>query len=165
MRKQEIVLGIDPGTKKIGFGLIEKKDKNYSFISAGLIKPEKMTLPEIAKEFVKIIKKHRPKLLAIEKVYFGRNTSSALAVSELKGAFLSQAETAKLRVIEISPTEVKNIVCGYGRADKLSVRKMMEKIISINKDLNSKDAIDALAIALAGEIKSSGLDNLKISDK
>lgn len=160
-----IILGIDPGTKKIGFGLIKKEKRGYSFVAAGLIKPGKTDLLKTVAELKTLLKKYRPQLLALEKIYFGKNSSSALAVSELKGIFLFQAKTARLKIIELSPTEVKTIICGYGRADKFSVRKMMEKFISIDKKIKSKDAIDALAIALAGEIKSANLDRLKISVK
>lgn len=152
----KIIIGIDPGTKRIGYGVILQKGKQYSFVEAGLIKPRQEKILDSAQEFVKLIKKFQPSLLCIEKVFFSKNIRSAMSVSEIKGALTLEAEAAGLEIIEIAPTEVKAAICGYGQADKASVRKMIYKIVSPPKDLFSKDAIDALAIAIAGEIKQRG---------
>ena len=156
MKKDKIIIGIDPGTKRIGFGVIRASGKQFVFLDAGLLKPKKEKFMTPAKELSVLIKKYRPKILAIEKVYFSKNVRSAISVSEIKGALTLEAENQGLEIIEISPTEAKSILTGYGQADKTSVRKMVFKILGVQKDLKSKDAVDALAIAVAGEIKFKG---------
>ena len=151
---RKTVIGIDPGTKRIGFGVIQVYGKQFIFLDAGLLKPKKEKFKAPAKELSSLIKKYQPEVLAIEKVYFSKNVRSAISVSEIKGALTLEAENQGLEVVEVSPTEAKNILTGYGQADKTSVRKMVFKILGVQKDLKSKDAIDALAIAITGEIKS-----------
>ncbi len=152
--KNKIIVGIDPGTKRIGFGVVKVYGKQFVFLDAGLLKPKKEKFAAPAKELALLIKKYQPKIMAIEKVYFSKNVRSAISVSEIKGALTLEAENQGLEIIEISPTEAKSILTGYGQADKTSVRKMVFSILGVQKDLKSKDAIDALAIAIAGEIKS-----------
>lgn len=152
--ENKIIVGIDPGTKRIGFGVVKASGKRFVFLDAGLLKPKKEKFTAPAKELSLLIKKYRPKIMAIEKVYFSKNIRSAISVSEIKGALTLEAENQGLEIIEISPTEAKSILTGYGQADKASVRKMVFSILGVQKGLKSKDAVDALAIAIAGEIKS-----------
>ncbi len=153
-KENKIIIGIDPGTKRIGFGVIRVSGKQFVFLDAGVLKPKREGFLEPAREFSVLIKKYRPEILAIEKVYFSKNVRSAISVSEIKGALTLEAENQGLEIIEISPTEAKSTLTGYGQADKTSVRKMVFKILGFQKNLKSKDAVDALAIAIAGEIKS-----------
>ena len=164
---KNVILGIDPGLKRIGFGVISRQGGSFSFLAAGLLIPEtkralvKTQLFLTASQHLrKLIQKFKPQLLAIEKIYFGQNTSSALGVSELRGVLLFLAAEHNLPVQELSPTEIKFLVCGYGRADKQSVRKMVGYNLILPTELRSKDAVDALAIALAGCLKEkSNLQN------
>lgn len=153
-KENKVIIGIDPGTKRIGFGVVRVSGKQFVFLDAGVLKPQKKGFLESARELSVLIKKYQPKILAIEKVYFSKNVRSAISVSEIKGALTLEAENQGLEIIEISPTEAKGTLTGYGHADKTSVRKMVFKILGVQKDLKSKDAVDALAIAIAGEIKS-----------
>ena len=154
LKNEKIIIGIDPGTKRIGFGVVAIAGKHIRFLDAGLLKPKKQGFLAPAKELVGLLKKHRPETLCIEKVYFSKNVRSAISVSEIKGALTLEAENQGLEIVEISPTEVKSALTGYGQADKTSVRKMVFKIIAPPKNLFSRDAIDALAIAIAGEMKN-----------
>jgi crossover junction endodeoxyribonuclease RuvC len=171
-----IILGIDPGTKRIGFGIIKIVRKEVLFIEAGLLVPRlRQSLPKadllanIKNALELLAKKYSLNLVAVERVYFGRNISSALAVSEVRGAILLVTQGLKITAIEVHPTNVKQITCGYGHADKTSIRKMVFRLINgIPKSLTSRDAIDALAIALAGYYayqNSRLVDKLKKSDK
>ncbi|OGY39565.1 MAG: hypothetical protein A2418_03380 [Candidatus Brennerbacteria bacterium RIFOXYC1_FULL_41_11] len=153
-KTKTIVIGIDPGTKRIGFGVIEIISKRIEFVDAGLLKPKTEGFTEPARELCLLIKKYRPSILCIEKVYFSKNVRSAISVSEIKGALTLEAEKQNLKIVEISPTEAKSALTGYGQADKTSVRKMVFRLLGEQRDLKSKDAIDALAIAIAGEMKN-----------
>lgn len=154
LKDKKIVIGIDPGTKRIGLGVIEIHKKNLKLVDAGLLKPKTEKISAPAQALASLINKYHPNLLCIEKVYFSKNIRSAISVSEVKGALMSEAEKQNLEIVEISPTEVKNTLTGYGQADKTSVRKMVFGLLGEQKGLKSKDAIDALAIAIAGEIKN-----------
>ena len=157
---KNVILGIDPGLKRIGFGIISQQDGEFSFRAAGLLIPEtKKTLAKTklfltaGQSLQKLVKKFKPQLLAIEKIYFGQNASNALNISELRGVLLFLAAQLNLPVQELSPTEIKFLICGYGRADKQSIRKMVGYNLILPPELRSKDAVDALAIALAGCLK------------
>jgi crossover junction endodeoxyribonuclease RuvC len=159
--KTRTILGIDPGTKRIGFGAVKKDGKEYSLIEAGLLRSKKGEgVSDLSAEFLKKLRKYQPDLVVIEKIYFGKNWVNVLSVSEVKGAFISQAGNLGVKIIEISPSEVKSIVCGYGLADKTSVRKMVLRTIQAGEEIKSKDAIDALAIAIAGEVKFSASEKI-----
>ncbi len=155
-----IFLGIDPGLKRIGYGVIQRQAGEFRFLAAGLLIPVMRQQLEKDKLLLKVTQrlralflKFQPELLALEKIYFGRNVSSALGVSELRGVLLLTAAQHNIPVQELSPTEIKQLVCGYGQADKQSVKKMLSYSLVLPARLRSKDAVDALAIALAGCLK------------
>jgi len=153
-----IIVGIDPGTKRIGYGVIVPDKKGFRFIDAGLLIPlipkilDKKTLfSKIHASLQNIAIAHSPILIAIERIYFGHNISSALSVSEIRGALSFMAQQFDILIIDVHPTNVKQVICGYGHADKTAVRKMVFQLITgIPKSLTSRDAIDALAIAMTG---------------
>lgn len=155
------VLGIDPGTATTGFGVIKtgKQNKTFHYISSGIIKTKKETkkenrLKKIFQSVLKLIKKFNPSLIAIEKVYFYKNTKTAINVSESKGVILLAAAINKKKVIQITPLEVKTLITGYGRAKKKQMQKMINHLLKINKKFKSDDEVDALAIAVSGCIKN-----------
>mgnify|MGYP005811019835 CR=1 FL=1 len=137
------ILGIDPGTKKIGYGVVKFSENCFIYQTAGIFNIK----ISIQKQLENLIIDYHPQLMGIEKVYFGVNKTSALKVSEIKGIIKNAA--SDLKIIELAPTQVKLIICGYGRADKQAVKKMVKNSLDLPKDLKSKDGIDALAIALA----------------
>jgi len=137
------ILGIDPGIKKIGYGIIKFSNDSFNYQTAGIFD---IRLP-LQKQLENLINNYHPQLIGIEKIYFGVNKTSALKVSEIKG--IIKNTVSDLKIIELAPTQVKLIFCGYGRADKQAVKKMVKNSLDLPKDLKSKDSIDALAIALA----------------
>lgn len=156
-----VILGIDPGLRRIGYGAIKGARNQFYLCDAGLLVPQSNLKKNaeqrlfVAQQALKqLICQLHPRLFAIEKIYFGRNRNNALAIAELQGVLLSTAQQAKIQTIELSPSEVKKIICGFGNADKRAVRKMLGYQIQLPEKLYSKDAIDAIAIALAGYIKS-----------
>lgn len=146
-----IVLGIDPGTSRMGYGVVKKDAGKISLVAAGILKIQKKppeALSEIKNELIKIVKKFKPDKLAIEKLYFSKNQKTALSVAEARGVALLVGMDAGLKVEEYSPNEVKLGVAGYGFADKKSVLKMVRIILNEPGLRLIDDASDALALAI-----------------
>ena len=155
-----IILGIDPGTATTGYGVIKKvsypklKTKNhFRCLNYGLIQthpssPTPERLKKINNELSRLIKKHQPDALAVEKVYFFKNLKTAIPVSEAKGVILLTAAKKQIKVEQLTPLQVKMTICGYGRATKQQIQKMVKEILNLNKIPKPDDAADALAIAI-----------------
>ncbi len=148
-----IILGIDPGTKRVGYGLIEKTGPKIKFLTAGILKIEKplpLNLLDIEKELSDLIKRFKPETMIIEKIFFIKNRKTGIEVAQARGAILLLALKNKIKIIECAPNEMKAAVSGYGFADKKAVEKMV-KLILDKPDLNLiDDAVDALAMAIFG---------------
>ena len=148
-----IILGIDPGTTTTGFGMIEVQKNNIKMLDYGIIetKPkEKLSkkLTEIYKDIKKIIKDTKPDRLAIEQLFFFKNTKTAMAVGQARGVILLAAEKAKIPILEFTPSQVKMGVCSNGRAPKEQVQKMVQRILDLKDIPKPDDAADALATAI-----------------
>jgi len=146
-----IILGIDPGTQRIGYGVIEAERDKVKFIAADILKikaKDSAALAETAEGIRALIKKHKPDMFAIEKLFFGKNHKTAMRVAEARGVIVNVALELGMRVEECAPNEVKLGVTGYGFADKKAMFKMV-KLILKEPDLDIiDDASDALAIAI-----------------
>lgn len=152
-----IILGIDPGTASTGYGVVEKL-KSLKCLDYNVIRTTPGTEPGerlriINNEISKIIKKFRPDILAIEKIYFFRNLKTAIPVSQAKGSILLTAARKKLPVWEYTPLQVKLTVTGNGRADKKEVQERMKKMLKLKEIPKPDDAADALAIAITYLLK------------
>ncbi len=160
-----IIIGIDPGIATTGFGVIEKiKDKKAEVIDYGCI----LTTPELChgerlkiinNELNKLIKKHKPKIMAVENLYFFKNLKTAMPVSQAKGVILLTAAKKKIPVYEFTPLQMKMAITGYGRAEKKQVQEMVKVLLNLEKNPKDKnkrkdDATDALGIALCYLLKS-----------
>ena len=156
-----IILGIDPGTATTGYGVIKKIRNPKSEIrndlrclGYGCIKTspdlnDGDRLKKINQELNRIIKNYKPKILAIESIYFFKNLKTALPVSQAKGVVLLTAAKKKIPVYEITPLQVKMAISGYGRADKRQVQKMIKTILNLREIPKPDDAADALAVAVS----------------
>lgn len=146
-----LILGIDPGTVRVGFGLI-KKDRGLKLVKCGLLKIESKEknsrLLELESSFQRLIKKEKPDLVALEKLYFLKNQKTGLAVAEARGILILSILKAKIPFVEYSPSQIKSSVAGYGLADKTAVAKMCAKILGIDKIKGLDDVSDALATAI-----------------
>lgn len=154
-----IILGIDPGTERVGFGIIKKK-RQLRYLNSGTVKTDPFLKPEkrlekIHKEISKLIKKYKPKIIAIENVFFFKNLKTAMKVSEAKGIIMLLASKKKIRIIEVSPLEMKMAISGYGRASKSQIKKMVKEILFLNKGFKflTDDQADALGIAICASRK------------
>jgi len=153
-----IILGIDPGTARLGFGLIKINKKKVKVIDYGCI----ITTPDmcdgdrlkiINNELCKLIKAHKPKILAVENLYFFKNLKTVMPVSQAKGVVLMTAAKKKIPVCEFTPLQVKMAVTGYGKAEKKQVQRIIQTMLNLeekpkDKDKRKDDAIDALGIAV-----------------
>jgi len=147
------VIGIDPGTKVTGFGIIELKDNKYEIIDYGTIKPKvnlslAEKLREIKQHLEAIISKYNPEAAALENLFYAQNVKTAIVLGGVRGVILSVLATHDCPIFEYSPLEVKKAVTGYGRAGKSQVKEMIFNLTGIQDKKIEKDVTDALAIAL-----------------
>lgn len=146
-----IIIGIDPGSRITGYGIISHLNKKLNWIDSGFIKTNKPDLPSrlklIYSELNKIIKKFRPKIFAIEQIFIAKNADSALKLGQAKGAAIVAAVNNNLPVFEYAARKVKQIIVGTGNAEKKQVQSMVCKILKLVITLQP-DAADALAIAI-----------------
>lgn len=148
-----IVLGIDPGVRRIGYGLVQKEGSRLTCLEAGILKvtalKQELALQEAKQELFLVIKKFQPQLLAIERLFFAKNKKTALAVAEARGVVLLSAAECGVPVVEYAPNAVKLGVAGYGKADKKAVWKMVQFTLGLQGKMID-DASDALALAILG---------------
>ena len=161
------ILGIDPGSVRVGYGLIDKEKGDLKFIRAGLLKisakNKNQRLLDLEKSFSQLLKKGKPDLVALEKLFFVKNQKTALEVGQSRGVLILIILKNKLPLIEISPSEAKLIVSGDGRASKEAVAKMVGYCLKIDTAKQIDDATDALALAIAASsICRDSLKNLLI---
>lgn len=147
-----IILGIDPGTTSIGYALLEYGRKPC-IIDADLIsiktKNRESYLKELHRAILNIINKGKPDVAAVERVFFAKNTKTAIAVAEARGAILLTTSLANIPVYEYTPLEVKRAVTGDGLADKNQIKKMLQLTLRELKNLKAQDDVfDAIGIAL-----------------
>jgi crossover junction endodeoxyribonuclease RuvC len=149
-----IVLGIDPGTAALGYGIVERNghlravDYGCLATSADIGLPERLLA--VHDQVAELIDLHRPDLLAIERIYFSRNVQTAIAVGHARGVVLLAAARASVAVREATPSEVKMAVAGHGGAAKDQVARMVQRILDLAEPPSPDDAADALAIAVWG---------------
>jgi crossover junction endodeoxyribonuclease RuvC len=149
-----LALGIDPGTATTGFGLVEQlPDGGLRAIDYGVITtPKDLTAPDrlvlLYQQLKELLLLHRPVTSAVEKLFFQKNVSTALAVGQARGVALLALAQAGIEIAEYTPNEVKQAVAGYGSADKRQVQEMVRVLLSLPEIPRPDDAADALAIAI-----------------
>lgn len=150
-----IIFGIDPGFDRMGCAVLQKDKTGEKIVySTCLVSDRKLPYPKrllfLGKELEKIFLKHKPDVVAVEKIFFTQNQKTALQISEVRGIILYLASLKNIPIIEFTPLQVKMALTGYGKAEKKQVQKMVEKILNLNKDGKKKldDEIDAMAMAL-----------------
>jgi len=148
-----VILGIDPGTKRAGYGLIRTEGSKLALITAGTLKVSQLgekalVLQEVHTGLGKLWEEYKPDILAIEKLFFAKNRKTAIAVAEARGVIILGAEEHGITIREYSPTEVKASITGYGGADKKAVLKMVRLILRAPDLTVIDDASDALALAI-----------------
>jgi len=150
-----IVLGIDPGTASLGYGIIERTGPRLRAIDHGCLTtsadaPLPDRLVQIHECVAGLIATHAPDLVVVERLFFSRNAQTAFAVGQARGVVLLAAAQRGIRVAEATPNEVKVAVTGYGAADKEQVGRMVALVLGLDELPTPDDAADALAIAVCG---------------
>jgi len=148
-----IVLGIDPGTARTGYGLVRRDGSRLAALDFGCLEtvpdrelPERLLI--IHRAVGELIAEHRPAVVGVERLFFNKNVQTAFAVGQARGVVLLAAAQAGLPVYEYGPHEVKMAVTGYGRAPKDQVQRMVQMILGLSAVPHPDDAADALAVAV-----------------
>lgn len=147
------ILGIDPGTGRLGFGVIDVDGLRVSLVDAGVITtpahtPHDERLEDIFDSLTDIIKQTRPEVVSIEKLFFSKNITTAMTVSEARGVALLVARRARLPIAEYTPNQIKQTLTGYGNADKKQMQEMVKLQLRLKEVPKPDDAADALAAAI-----------------
>lgn len=146
-----LILGIDPGSRITGFGLVEAQRQGQRYISSGTIRPDGDAFPkrlaQIFTGLTSIIERHQPDVVAVESAFMSRNADSALKLGQARGVAIAAAARFDLQVVEYTPRAVKQSVVGNGGADKAQVQGMICRLLGLQGTLGA-DAADALAIAM-----------------
>jgi crossover junction endodeoxyribonuclease RuvC len=148
-----LTLGIDPGTAATGYGLITEKRDKLVFVDHGVIKTSskegsQVRLRKIYNGLKKLLNDYKPDAIAVEKLFFGANTKTAIAVGQARGIVLLAAAEKRVPLAEYTPLEVKLAITGYGRADKKQMQQMVKTLLKLPFVPRPDDAADALAIAI-----------------
>ncbi len=147
------IIGIDPGTAKMGYGVIEYEKPETEFIDCGIFNTttdaeKHLRLKDLHKNLTSLIEKHNPDVWAVEDIFYFKNKKTLVDVSRAQGiALLAAAEKGKECHI-FTPLQVKQAVTGYGQAQKEQVKYMVKNILNLNEEPSSPDAADALAVAI-----------------
>jgi crossover junction endodeoxyribonuclease RuvC len=167
LAKLKRILGIDPGSRKTGFGLIESGRYSPKYLVSGVIRVEKFSgaqrLKNIFESVIQIIEQYQPDVVAIEKVFVYKNPKSAITLGQARGVILCAAALKDVDIMEYTPTQIKSTIVGKGHAGKEQVQFMVENLLKLTES-PQEDAADALAAALCHDrYMSLGVDPEKIS--
>ena len=148
-----LILGIDPGYAIVGFGLVESAGARQKLVACGAINTPagvrlSARLLQIANDLEELIGRFKPDALAIEELFFNNNVTTGIGVAQARGVILMTAEKMGLPVFEYNPSQVKQAVVGYGKAEKRQVMDMTKRILGLASVPKPDDAADAVAIAL-----------------
>jgi crossover junction endodeoxyribonuclease RuvC len=147
------ILGIDPGTGILGFGIIEVSKGKPQMVDAGVIRTpvhedDAVRLQTIYEELTDIIVATKPQIMSVEKLFFARNVTTAMTVAQARGVVLLCGQQAGLDIFEYTPLQIKQAVTGYGRAEKKQIQEMVRVILQLTEQPKPDDCADALAAAI-----------------
>ncbi|GAA4705334.1 crossover junction endodeoxyribonuclease RuvC [Brevibacillus fulvus] len=147
------IMGIDPGIAIVGFGVLEKQGSQLKPIQYGSIQteaglPVPLRLKQIFEAMQEILATYQPEEMAVEKLFFNRNVTTAFTVGQARGVILLAAELAGVPVYEYTPLQVKQAVTGYGGADKKQIQEMIRLLLHLKEVPKPDDVADALGIAV-----------------
>jgi crossover junction endodeoxyribonuclease RuvC len=162
------VLGIDCGTERTGWGVIESDGRRHRVLGHGVIctlprDPLEIRLAAIAAALRAVIIDHTPEAAAVEEVFFSQNVKTALKLAHVRGVALLAIAEAGVRLGEYSPLEVKTSVVGYGRAEKHQVQLMVRSLTGLGEAIESEDAADALAVAICHATSSGAIRPVRLA--
>lgn len=159
------IIGIDPGSRVTGYGIIDSDGHTFQLIEAGCIRlPDSafaIRLKRLHEKLSEICTQHKPDLAAVEQIFYARNVRSALLLGQVRGVILLSLISSSCEIFEYSALEVKSAVTGYGRAEKHQLRKMIELMVHADFSSSKYDVTDALGLALTHAQISSFRSKLK----
>jgi crossover junction endodeoxyribonuclease RuvC len=147
------ILGIDCGTERTGWGVIESDGRRHQVLGHGVIRTKaahslELRLSTIAQGLRSVLDAHRPEAAAVEGVFYSQNVKTALKLAHVRGVALLTVAEAGIALGEYSPAEIKNCVVGYGRAEKQQVQMMVRSLTGMRGEFETEDASDAVAVAI-----------------
>jgi len=156
------ILGVDPGTTRIGYGVINKNGSHLRALDYGIIEPTKGNgrFKDIENKLNGLIKKYKPDVAAVEKIFFSKNKKTAISVAEARGVILFILERNNIKTLEFSPNEIKAAVTGSGMSGKRVVSEYTASALGLKKISGYDDAADALAIAVRASFER-GVDMMR----
>lgn len=148
-----VILGIDPGLATLGYGVVRYEKNQASLVQYGVLTtPAKSALPQRLRTLLLGIEQlmitYTPHAVAVEELFFSKNVTTGIAVAQARGAAIAAAARYTENLYEYTPMQVKQAVCGYGRAEKGQVQRMVKMLLSMEETPKPDDAADALAIAI-----------------
>ena len=159
------ILGIDPGMAIVGYSIVNYDGKNVVLEHSGSIQTPKgkreSRLLEIFNDMTSIVKKYQPDVCAIEKLFFFRNQTTVMPVAHARGVILTVLEQFNIPIYEYTPMEVKQILTGYGRADKKEVEQMVKISLGAENLPKLDDTVDSIAIAISYTRSTDAIEDLK----
>jgi crossover junction endodeoxyribonuclease RuvC len=167
-REGAVFLGVDPGTATTGYGLVRacSPDGGFEPVAFGVVEteagaPMPLRLQTLYRDLSRLLATHHPTEAAVEKLFFGRNTTTAISVGQARGVVLLALAEAGVPVAEYTPAEVKQALAGFGRARKIQVQRMIQALLDLPAPPQPDDAADALAIAIChlrlSRLRAAGL--------
>ena len=153
MLTKKIILGIDPGYGRTGYGVVEVEGSKYRALEYGVIETHAgdefvQRLKDLNREMRLIIDKYKPDLSAVEDLFFYNNAKTAMKVGQARGVILLTLVEAGIPIVEYTPLQVKQAISSYGKADKKQVQEMVKLFLNLKEIPRPDDAADALAIAI-----------------
>ena len=147
------ILGIDPGFAIVGFGLLHTERGENRLLTCGVISteagvPMPRRLLQIGVDLEELIRRFEPEVMAVEELFFNTNVTTAIGVAQARGVMLATAERLGVPVVEYTPSQVKQAVVGYGKAEKQQIMEMTKRLLNLTALPRPDDAADAVAIAL-----------------
>ncbi len=157
-----VILGIDPGYAIVGYGVVSYVNNNFKPVTFGAVTtPAGLDFPNrldiIYNGITQIIETNKPEALAIEKLFFNTNTTTAIDVAQARGVILLAAKRCGVPIFEYTPLQVKQAVTGYGRAEKRQIIEMTKSLLGLSKAPKPDDTADALALAICHAHTSGSL--------
>ena len=155
------ILGIDPGTGILGFGVIDVAAGQPRLVDAGVIRTpvkqdDAIRLQTIFEELIDIIAQTQPSVMSVEKLFFARNVTTAMTVAQARGVVLLCGQQAGLELFEYTPMQIKQAITGYGKADKKQMQEMVRVLLGLREIPRPDDAADALAAAITHSMVQGG---------
>ncbi|MBI4835719.1 MAG: crossover junction endodeoxyribonuclease RuvC [Candidatus Abawacabacteria bacterium] len=149
------VLGIDPGTATVGYGIIKVEAHKPQFLECGVIETQKSMnmehrLHEIGTDIAQLIAEQKPDICAVEELFFFKNITNGISVAQARGVIIYEIVKAGVPLLEFTPLEMKALITGHGHASKLQVGQMIKSILQLDTIPKPDDAADGLALAICG---------------